>query len=68
MNSNSTDSLTWYKSSYSNENYACVEVAPDAPGVVPVRDSKAPEGPILSFPPNSFAQFVAGVKTGEFSA
>ncbi|MGW1837973.1 DUF397 domain-containing protein [Streptomyces sp. NPDC002067] len=68
MNSNSTDGLSWYKSSYSNQNQACVEVAPDAPGVVPVRDSKAPEGPILSFPSNSFAQFVTGVKTGEFSA
>ncbi|WP_399089775.1 DUF397 domain-containing protein [Streptomyces sp. BBFR2] len=68
MNSDNTDGLTWYKSSYSNATQACVEVAPDAPGVVPVRDSKAPEGPILSFPSNSFAQFVAGVKTGELSA
>ncbi|MFI6980358.1 DUF397 domain-containing protein [Embleya sp. NPDC050154] len=34
---------TWRKSSYSNSDGGnCVEVRNDLPGVVPVRDSKAP--------------------------
>ncbi|MFE0100107.1 DUF397 domain-containing protein [Streptomyces sp. NPDC059009] len=38
----------WRKSSYSNgEGGNCVEVADNVPGLVPVRDSKAPEGPAL---------------------
>ncbi|MFJ2175673.1 DUF397 domain-containing protein [Streptomyces sp. NPDC087851] len=37
-----------------------------ASGVVPVRDSKDPIGPVLDFPVSSFASFVAGVKAGEF--
>ncbi|MDH6135032.1 hypothetical protein P3T37_004442 [Kitasatospora sp. MAA4] len=56
----------WYKSSYSNNGGACVEVAANNPGVVPVRDSKNPEGPTLLFPVGVFAAFVAGVKAGEF--
>ncbi|WUB74321.1 DUF397 domain-containing protein [Streptomyces sp. NBC_00576] len=35
-------------------------------GVVPVRDSKNPDGPVLDIPAASFASFVASVKTGEF--
>jgi hypothetical protein len=37
-------------------------------GVVPVRDSKDPEGPALTFPADVFAAFVAGVKAGDFRA
>ena len=37
----------WHKSSYSNQNGACVEVARNLPGVVAVRDSKDPDGPAL---------------------
>ncbi|MFG2846068.1 DUF397 domain-containing protein [Kitasatospora sp. NPDC048296] len=57
---------TWFKSSYSNNGGACVEVAANIPGVVPVRDSKDPQGPALAFSPDGFAAFVAGVKAGEF--
>ncbi|WP_328377570.1 DUF397 domain-containing protein [Streptomyces sp. NBC_01020] len=59
----------WFKSSYSNNGGACIEVAANlvAPrGVVPVRDSKNPSGPVLDIPATAFASFVAGVKTGEF--
>ncbi|MFJ2780709.1 MULTISPECIES: DUF397 domain-containing protein [unclassified Kitasatospora] len=56
----------WYKSSYSGNGGTCVEVSPDHPGIVPVRDSKDPEGPALVFPTDAFAAFVAGVKAGEF--
>ncbi|MFC5668524.1 DUF397 domain-containing protein, partial [Kitasatospora misakiensis] len=34
----------WRKSSFSGQGGECVEVAPDFPGVVPVRDSKDPAG------------------------
>ena len=59
----------WVKSSYSEGNGGqCIEWAPAraASGVVPVRDSKDPIGPVLDFPVSSFASFVAGVKAGEF--
>lgn len=57
---------TWFKSSHSENGGACVEVAPDFPGVVPVRDSKDPQGPALVFPSNAFAAFLTSVKAGEF--
>ncbi|MCQ8193986.1 DUF397 domain-containing protein [Streptomyces rugosispiralis] len=33
---------------------------------VPVRDSKAPEGPALVFPTPSWSSFVSAVRGGEF--
>ncbi|MFJ5035435.1 DUF397 domain-containing protein [Streptomyces sp. NPDC088560] len=45
---------------------SCVEIAANVLGAVPVRDSKDPEGPALSFPPAAFAAFVTGVKGGVF--
>ncbi|WP_405985625.1 DUF397 domain-containing protein [Streptomyces sp. NBC_00872] len=65
-----TDSSRWVKSSYSDNGGSCVEWAPvyaSATGVVPVRDSKDPSGPVLSVPAGAFASFVAGVKAGEFA-
>lgn len=57
----------WRKSSYSNqEGGNCVEVADGIPALVPVRDSKDPDGPALLFPSAAFASFVAAVKAGEF--
>ncbi|ROQ66631.1 uncharacterized protein DUF397 [Streptomyces sp. 840.1] len=66
-----TESPRWFKSSYSSNGGDCVEVAANlvaARGVVPVRDSKAPAGPVLHVPTASFVSFVAGVKGGEFGA
>ncbi|MFF9654063.1 DUF397 domain-containing protein [Streptomyces sp. NPDC014622] len=68
-----TDSTTpsWVKSSYSNNGGSCVEWAPSGvsvTGVVPVRDSKDPRGPVLSIPAHAFASFVAGVKSGDVAA
>ncbi|MFI1335754.1 DUF397 domain-containing protein [Streptomyces sp. NPDC020845] len=55
--------VAWRKSSYSNnDGGACVEVADNLPGVVPVRDSKNPEGPALIFPSRSWATFIATLK------
>jgi hypothetical protein len=56
----------WRKSSYSNQDGGvCVEVADNFPGVVPVRDSKDPAGPVLVFPAGSWAAFVAGMKRSQ---
>ncbi|MFH0245445.1 DUF397 domain-containing protein [Streptomyces sp. HK10] len=32
------------------------------PGIVPVRDSKAPHGPVLAFPSASWAPFISELK------
>jgi hypothetical protein len=62
-----TQTLDWIKSSYSNNGGTCVEWAPAAAnGIVPVRDSKNPSGPVLGLSTTAFATFVANVKTGEF--
>lgn len=53
------------KSSYSNSGDACVEVATNLPGVVAVRDSKDPSGPVLTFSPATWNDFLAGIRTGE---
>ncbi|MEU9561062.1 DUF397 domain-containing protein [Streptomyces sp. NPDC048161] len=66
-----TESPRWFKSSYSSNGGQCVEVAANliaSCGVVPVRDSKDPAGPVLRASAASFASFVAGVKAGEFGA
>ncbi|MEV7023363.1 DUF397 domain-containing protein [Kitasatospora sp. NPDC093558] len=56
----------WVKSRYSGNGGNCVEVAPDFPGVVPVRDSKDPEGPALLFSSDAWRSFVAATAAGEF--
>ncbi|MFH8628853.1 DUF397 domain-containing protein [Streptomyces lydicus] len=56
--------VTWRKSSYSDGGADnCVEVADVVPAaVVPVRDSKDPDGPVLRFPAVAWSSFIAGVK------
>ncbi|MFG2963183.1 DUF397 domain-containing protein [Streptomyces sp. NPDC048288] len=41
-----------------------MEVADRFPGVVPVRDSKVPQGPVLCFEAASWAVFIGELKAG----
>lgn len=61
MTNNNSTGLMWFKSSYSNQQSACVEIAVTGAGVVPVRDSKQP-GPVVSFSTRSWTAFVTGMK------
>ncbi|MFI0444217.1 DUF397 domain-containing protein [Actinomadura sp. 6N118] len=52
----------WRKSSQStSQGGECVELAA-VPGVVAVRDSKDPEGPMLVFTVKAFRRFAEGVR------
>ena len=54
----------WRKSSYSGgANSNCVETR-SLPGVVAVRDSKDPHGPVLAIPADGWRAFTAQVKAG----
>ncbi|MFH9199906.1 DUF397 domain-containing protein [Streptomyces anulatus] len=51
--------LSWRKSSFSDGGDTnCVEVADGYPGLIPVRDSKAPTGPALLITVPAWAAFV----------
>ncbi|WP_308315837.1 DUF397 domain-containing protein [Streptomyces sp. CC228A] len=45
-----------------------MEIASGVPGLVPVRDSKDPDGPALAFERGAWASFVAAVRGGELAA
>ncbi|MGW1205430.1 DUF397 domain-containing protein [Streptomyces cyaneofuscatus] len=66
-----TESPRWFKSSYSSNGGQCVEIAANlvaSRGIVPVRDSKSVDGPVLTVPAAAFTAFVTGVQAGEFGA
>ncbi|WP_326767834.1 DUF397 domain-containing protein [Streptomyces sp. NBC_01591] len=48
----------WRISSYSGGNNECVEAATNLPHLVPVRDSKRPAGPVITFSPNAWRTFL----------
>ncbi|MDX3245669.1 DUF397 domain-containing protein [Streptomyces sp. ME18-1-4] len=62
MNRHELSATTWIKSSYSDANGGnCLEVAPEFTSVVPVRDSKRPDGPFLLLTHTSWAAFVTSL-------
>ncbi|MFE2063135.1 DUF397 domain-containing protein [Streptomyces sp. NPDC059467] len=53
------------RSSYSGDNGGnCIEVAPGFLAVVPIRDSKTPDGPVIVVGRSAWSVFVAGVPVG----
>ncbi|MFF5208435.1 DUF397 domain-containing protein [Streptosporangium sp. NPDC000396] len=53
------------KSSCSGGGDNCVEVAMNLPAVVAVRDSKDPSGPVLTFTPEVWRDFLKSVRDGD---
>ncbi|WP_310719449.1 DUF397 domain-containing protein [Streptomyces lydicus] len=60
-------SALWRKSSYSTNGGECIEIADGIPGLVPVRDSKVPEGAALFIPAPAWNTFITAVKYAAFS-
>lgn len=58
--------LTWRKSTASQENGNCVEMAALPTGEVAVRDSKNPQGAVLTFTRAEVDAWLDGARRGEF--
>lgn len=58
-----TQTLSWQKSTYSNETGNCVELAATARGAVLIRESDEP-GVVLSTTPTALARFLQSIKHG----
>lgn len=56
----------WRKSSISNSQGACVELARLSDGEFAVRNSRNPDGPVLIYTRAEIAALIEGVKLGEF--
>ncbi|SDK52082.1 DUF397 domain-containing protein [Streptomyces indicus] len=57
-------SAQWRKSSYSGDTGGdCIEIAPLTPRIA-IRDSKNPDGPVLTLTPDAFARFVEAAACG----
>ncbi|MBD0672700.1 DUF397 domain-containing protein [Streptomyces sp. CBMA156] len=56
----------WRKSTCSNGQGDCIEVAEGVTGIVPVRDSKDSHGPALVFSAEAWCSFVVGIRADDF--
>jgi hypothetical protein len=72
MHASDLSRARWRKSSYSNgTGGSCVEITTltshfrDTGDGVAVRDSKDPDGPVLSFTESAWREFTVGIKAGE---
>ncbi|MGA5469186.1 DUF397 domain-containing protein [Streptomyces arboris] len=66
-----TEHPQWFTSSYSGGGGNCVELAVNLvalQGIVPVRDSKCVDGPVVDVRTGAFSAFVASVRAGAFDA
>ncbi|MFD8543965.1 DUF397 domain-containing protein [Streptomyces sp. NPDC059649] len=67
-----TRDFAWIKSSHSGgDGGQCLEFSrtlAQPHGLVPVRDSKAPNGPALAFPAHNWTAFISAIKQGQFGA
>jgi hypothetical protein len=57
----------WAKSSHSGPNGNCVEVARNLPGIVAVRDSKNPGGPVLMLTRRQWKALTEGIAGAELA-
>jgi hypothetical protein len=57
--------LAWRKAQASVNNGQCVELARTG-GLIAIRDSKNPAGPVLMYTPAEWRAFLTGAKNGEF--
>ncbi|MEU0479151.1 DUF397 domain-containing protein [Streptosporangium sp. NPDC006013] len=55
----------FHKSSLSGGGDNCVEVATNLPCLIAVRDSKDPSGPMLTFSPTAWHNFLTGIRSEE---
>ena len=58
----------WQTSSFSMGAGNCLQVRRAVSGIVVVRNSRDPEGSMVSFTPAEWDAFIAGAKAGEFDA
>jgi hypothetical protein len=59
--------ISWRRAGRCNRGAECVELSVTIDGDIMVRDSKDPNGPVLSFTLGEMRAFVEGVLAGEFA-
>ena len=65
--SSEDERLEWRKARRSMNNGNCAEIAASV-GVIAVRDSKDPSGPVLRYPVTSWTSFLAAARNGGFDS
>jgi hypothetical protein len=65
--SSESERLNWRKAKRSMNGGNCTEIAA-ATGVIAVRDSKDPLGPVLRYPVTSWTSFLASARSGGFDS